>query len=339
MTKYKMEEELRIGGRVMVEWNNGIAKLILPTPFPVGDVNVYVINGERLTLVDVGPNTNETWNALQIQLKELKLDYQDIEQVILTHHHPDHVGLLDRFPSSLEVYGHPHNERWVNPTNDFIQEHQQYFKQLFVEFAVDPDYFPAIEKLTHSLRFSCHRPLTGHFLEGDSPVGLHEWKVIETPGHAQSHVGFFREKDGVYISGDHLLAHVSPNPILEPPLLGKAEREKPQLQYNQSLKKMLQYPIDMVYNGHGEEVFQVDELVSIRLSRQYERAMLLKNWLKEKPYTIFELCKRLFPRAYKRELGLTLSETVAQIDFLESLGEIISTKTNGVHWYSANNRR
>lgn len=56
---------------MMTEWKDGIAKLILPTPFPVGDVNVYVIKGDLLTLVDVGPKTDEAWQALNEQLKEL----------------------------------------------------------------------------------------------------------------------------------------------------------------------------------------------------------------------------------------------------------------------------
>ena len=38
----------------MTEWIDGIAKLTLPTPFPVGDVNAYLIKGDRLTLVDAG---------------------------------------------------------------------------------------------------------------------------------------------------------------------------------------------------------------------------------------------------------------------------------------------
>src|SRR3954467_5107370 len=131
----------------MVEWNNGIAKLILPTPFPVGDVNVYLIKGDRLTLVDTGPNTAESWEALKLQLKELKLEPRDIEQVILTHHHPDHSGLLDRFSPTLEVYGHPHNERWIHFTEDFLQEYREFFHKLYLKFGIHPEFLPLIEQI------------------------------------------------------------------------------------------------------------------------------------------------------------------------------------------------
>ena len=45
----------------MAEWKDGIAKITLPTPFAVGDVNAYLIKGERLTLVDCGIKTKESW--------------------------------------------------------------------------------------------------------------------------------------------------------------------------------------------------------------------------------------------------------------------------------------
>src|SRR4051812_31399405 len=100
----------------MTEWKNGIAKITLPTPFPVGNVNVYLIKGERLTLVDAGVKTEESWSLLSKQMAELNLTPDDIEQVVLTHHHPDHTGMLDFFPESLDVYGHQLNERWIHPS-------------------------------------------------------------------------------------------------------------------------------------------------------------------------------------------------------------------------------
>ncbi|MGM0791669.1 MAG: MBL fold metallo-hydrolase [Bacillota bacterium] len=318
----------------MAEWKNDIAKLVIPTPFPVGDVNVYLIKGDRLTLVDAGPKTEEAWEALSHQLQELKLKPQDIEQVILTHHHPDHAGLLDYFSPELEVYGHPANERWLNRTEAFFDMHDRFYRGLFREFGIPDVYLPFIGLMKKTLIFSCSRSLTGSICEGDEPPGLPGWSVVETPGHAQSHIGLYREKDGTYIGGDHLLARISPNPLLEPPLPGETERPRPMLQYNESLKKLLEIPISLVYSGHGPEVSEVPPLIEKRLGRQHDRAMQVKGWLEEEPLTAFRVCQRLFPAVYEREFTLTLSETVAQLDYLESLGEIVIKEEDGAFFYT-----
>lgn len=308
----------------MAEWKDGIAKITVPTPFPVGDVNAYLIKGERLTLVDAGVKTEESWNLLTEQMAELHLSPNDIEQVILTHHHPDHVGMIDFFSESVEIYGHPLNDRWLKLSDEFFQDQVDFFHELFLEFGLPKELIPQISKFKKPLKHSYKRSLTGHLVEGINPLGLSEWQVIETPGHAQSQIALFREKDGILIGGDVILAHISPNPLLEPPAPGEKERPKPQLQHNASMKKLLSYPIQMVYTGHGEEVFQLKELVEKRLIHQHERAMKVKNWLNEEEMTVFEICKRLFPTVYQRELMLTISETVGQLDYLASIGEIIS---------------
>ncbi|OCA91549.1 MBL fold metallo-hydrolase [Bacillus sp. FJAT-27225] len=317
----------------MAEWKGNLAKITLPTPFAVGDVNVYLIKGDRLTLVDAGPKTNEAWEALKAQLAGLGVSPEDIEQVVLTHDHPDHAGLLDFFPKSLEVYGHYLNERWINRTEEFLAEHDRFFIGLFTDFGIPQQYLRLAGQLKKSLKYSCRRGLTGILSEGDELPGLAEWRVIETPGHAQSHISLFCEKDGILLAGDHILAHISPNPLLEPPLTPGEERPKPQLQYNAALAKLRNYPIDLVYTGHGAEVRKLPQLIDRRLGRQHERALLVKGMLNEGPKTVFELCRELFPKAFERELGLTMSETVGQLDYLGSLGAIDSYVNGNVTYY------
>jgi len=63
-------------------------------------------------------------------------------------------------------------------------------------------------------------------------------------------------------------------------------------------------------------------LIDRRILRQHERAMHVKEMLEDRALTGFEICKNLFPQAYDRELGLTMSETVGQLDYLQSIGAI-----------------
>ncbi len=312
-----------------------VIKFTVPTPFPVGDVNLYLIKGDVLTLVDAGVKTEEAWNIFQEQLGDIGLKTTDIEQVVLTHHHPDHVGMLDFFPADLPVIGHPYNNPWISKDPDFFERHTAFFTDLFTKSGIDPVFLNLLRKVESPLRFSCHRSLTSTVTEGDKIPGLPEWSVIYTPGHAQSHIVLYRERDGLVIGGDAILAHISPNPLLEPPQNNEIERAKPQVQYNQTLKKLLDYDISRVYTGHGEDITELHALIHKRLRRQEERAYSVLKMLREKPMTAFETCQQLFPSVYQKELMLTMSETIGQLDFLEELGEIKIDKTKEYFIYHA----
>jgi glyoxylase-like metal-dependent hydrolase (beta-lactamase superfamily II) len=306
----------------MTEWKNNIAKISLPTPFPVGDVNVYVIKGDTLTLIDTGLKTEQGKDALEHGLTDIGLSLSDIEQIVLTHHHPDHAGGLGFFREDIPVYGHPNNQRFLLMTDDFINEHDMFYLDFASKLGVPSEYKELITQFRRSATYISPRTLRSGLLEGESIPGHPDWKVIETPGHAQSHISFYRDTDSVMIGGDHLLEKISPNPLMEPPLQKGHERPKPLLQYHDSLKKCLEVPLAMVYTGHGNEVFDVPGLIKKQMERQHMRAMNVKQMLKEKPSTGFEICRQLFPSAYQKELGLTLSETVGQLDYLQHLGEI-----------------
>jgi hypothetical protein len=63
--------------------------------------------------------------------------------------------------------------------------------------------------------------------------------------------------------------------------------------------------------------------------------MKVKAWLESESLTVFEVCRRLFPKVYEKELSLTISETVAQLDYLHSIGEIYINKEEEAFLYSA----
>lgn len=313
-----------------------IIKFVLPTPFAVGDVNLYLVKEDALTLIDGGVKTEKAWDAFLFQLNEIGIRPGDIDQIVLTHHHPDHVGLLEWLPKDIPVYGHRYVRPWIEKDQDFFSVHDDFYKRLFVEFAVEGDFDHLLAMMKSALRFSCERPLTYEIEEGDVIPGFENWVVLETPGHAQSHLVFYREKDGTLLAGDHVLATISSNPLLEPPLVSTANRPKPQLQYNDSLRKLLEFDIRIAYTGHGPEVKKLHELIERRLLRQHERALQVAGLLEKKRMTTFQLTKMLFPEVYEKELGLTLSETTAQLDYLLSIDAINKhVDEHGVAYFSA----
>lgn len=310
-----------------------VFKFTLPTPFPVGDVNAYLIKGDMLTLVDAGVKTDEAWQSLIYQLKELGYTPTDIEQAVITHHHPDHIGLLDYFRDDLPIIGHPRNQPWISQDERFFQGNEQFFRELFTQLGIDPGFGKYVTDMRETLRYGCKRSLTIGVVEGDIIPGLPDWRIIETPGHAQSHIVLYREKDGLVMGGDQLLAKISPNPLLEPPQFGETVRPRPQIQYNHSLKKLLELDISMVVTGHGDDILHAHELIQKRLEAQKERAYHVLSMIREKPMTAFETCIQLFPKIFMKQPLLTMSETVGQLDFLEELGEIKINISNGQFIY------
>ena len=73
----------------------GVHRLRIPTPFAVGRVNCYLIEDEPLTLVDTGPNSGKALDELQSQLAARGHSIDDLELVVLTHQHIDHLGLVE----------------------------------------------------------------------------------------------------------------------------------------------------------------------------------------------------------------------------------------------------
>ncbi|WP_409289113.1 MBL fold metallo-hydrolase [Peribacillus sp. SCS-37] len=307
---------------------NTIVKIPLPTPFAVGDVHAYLLKGDVLTLVDTGTNTNESKHALQQGLLSEGFQLSDIEQVIITHHHPDHAGGAGFLPAHVPYLGHEANQRWLLLQDDFIREHDEFFLGLARELGVPVEYIGFIKYLRGSLKFASNRPLTGFLKDGSELPGHPGWTVVETLGHAQSHISLYHEQNGYMIGGDHLLARISPNPLIEPPKEKGGERPKSLLQYNQSIKELSEMPISHVYPGHGENISDTAALIKRNLDRQHDRAMTVKSMIASKASTAFEICTLLFPKVFLKEPGLTLSETVGQLDYLLAAGEIHEEETD-----------
>src|SRR5699024_3352868 len=197
-----------------------VSQLTIPTPYAVGDALVYLLKGDTLSLVDTGVKTKEAWEALKTQLREIGYYPQDIEQIILTHHHVDHIGLVGDFPRVEHIVAHENLHSWLTKDETFFQNYMDFFKKFFADCGVPKDFYFIIDQLQKMFTLGGDGELTASLCDGDTLPGHEEWKVIEARGHAQSHLSFLRANDGAFIGGDHILQHISSNPLLEPPKMG-----------------------------------------------------------------------------------------------------------------------
>ncbi|SDY08589.1 Glyoxylase, beta-lactamase superfamily II [Evansella caseinilytica] len=309
-----------------------ISRLTIPTPFLVGPVNCYLIRGEALVLVDTGPKTTEAREALRRQLAENKVSAEDIDLVILTHHHPDHIGLLEEFPPKTKVHAHPKVRPWLKAEDLFFKQARLFYHDLYMTHGVPVSLIALIEKQNANyLRFASAGNVDVELTERSVIDGLEGWSVLETPGHAQSHISLYREADGVMLAGDHLIEHISSNAIIEPPYDGESTRPKTLLQYRNSLKKCRH--VKTAYSGHGKEVIAPRNLIQARLAEQEKKAAQFKALMGDQPVTCYDLCVRKYDHVVQKQPALTISETLGHLDLLEEQGEVCMTLEGNTIYY------
>lgn len=310
-----------------------IHKIEIPTPYPVGDVNAFVVKGDALTIFDVGPKTIEAYDALKWGIRAAGYQLEDIEQVVLTHHHPDHAGWVDAFPYA-EIIGHAYNDKWLRHDDEFLRYHEQFYSERLFEHGVPCEYIQPNVHVRRELELVGERTLTQILNDGEEVPGHPGLKAIETLGHAQSHFIFWSERTHNVIGGDLLLDKITPNPLIEPPLDRTIGRTKSLLQYNASLEILKQLPVKKMFTGHGEDLENIPVLIEQRLERQKQQSFKVLELLGEKELTAVQLTGLLYPAIFKRQLGLTMSKTLGHLDYLEENGFVISEKNEtGVYLF------
>lgn len=309
-----------------------IHKIIIPTPYPIGDVNAFLVKGDKLSLFDVGPKTQDALNALNRGINETGYKLEDIEQIVLTHHHPDHAGWVDAF-TNAEIIGHEYNDHFLRRTPEFMEYRTEFYRVQLQLQAVPEKYLEKIVESKEALKLYGSTPLTQYMQDGDEVPGHPDLKAIYTPGHAQSHLIFLDEFTGEVIGGDLLLDKVAANPLVEPPTDLSTTRPKALIQQQESLKLLRELNVAKVYAGHGEEIVEVNNLIDKRLQKDQMRLdQLIKHM--NSPKTIIELTMDLYPAHYKTELGLTLSKTLGYLDCLVRDGLVSEEIVNGVIVYT-----
>jgi glyoxylase-like metal-dependent hydrolase (beta-lactamase superfamily II) len=314
-----------------------MGKITIPTPFAVGDVNVYLLIDEVISLVDVGPNTPEAWEALELGLREYGLKIKDIDQIILTHHHPDHCGLALHVQqhSGAKLYCHQLSEPFVSKDPSYMQHVTDFFDQFYVQCGVPLEGLRKVKQMKQNHeKYWEAASVDGLLDEGSKLPGHSSWEILHVPGHAQDQLSFYHAYKQLLLASDHLIKHISSNALLAPPPPGES-RPRALMQYRDSMQRCADMPIIEAYSGHGESIRNVRELVHHRITRIGERAETIFNFLREKPRSPYELGEMMFHRKARTETHLVISEVVGHLDLLEARGQVTFTEHEGILFYHA----
>lgn len=301
----------------------GVQLLPLPTPFPVGAINAVLLEGDPLTLVDCGPLFPQARVALEAGLARLGFRVEDIEVLVLTHFHEDHVGLAAeiRRRSGCRVLAHPRTSPWLMHSG---AERADFAVWLFGNHGAPP---AVVEKVAESVHWfwSFTEPLEadGCLDEGDElRAGGRTWQVLHTPGHAHGHICLWQPEWRGMVAGDHLIAHISSNALVDPVNPGSDQLVRSLPLYLEHLKRVAELDLAWVASSHGQVITDHRGLVAARLARTERRLEKIRQLLKSGPATAYDLMQRLFPNLERNQLFLGLSEVLGHLFVLEDRGQV-----------------
>lgn len=307
-----------------IEVAPGVLWMRLPLPMALDHVNVYAFDdGDSWTVVDTGFASKRSRTIWQ-NLLDGPLAGKPVTRVIVTHHHPDHVGLAGWF---IENGAKLHMTRtaWLMARMLTLDDQESYSPEAlqFYKRAGMADEVYARRVTERPFNFAdCVAPLPVGYVrlvEGaDVTMGGRKWDVRMGNGHAPEHATFWSKDDNLVIGGDQLLASISPNlgvyptePDADPvsDWLVACERFLPLAREDQ-----------LVLGGHKLPFTGLPLRLTQMIENHHSALDRLLDYLKM-PATAGEC----FPALFKRkigdgEYGLALVEAVAHVNNLHQSG-------------------
>ncbi|PEJ36813.1 MBL fold metallo-hydrolase [Peribacillus butanolivorans] len=311
-----------------------IYPIIAPSALSLKSINFYLVKqDESLTLVDAGMNDDVCWNALQNTLKENGFTIKDITEILLTHHHGDHVGLVNRITAlhPIPVYAHSKSVPRLKRDPDFLSMRIEFYKQLYLQMGCGELGDKQVAYLFNAVDNNKDQRLKCDIIEITEKKWLN-FEVIEFPGHAPDQIAFLDQKEKRLLAGDLLIEHISSNALVEPDENGN--RMLTLVDHIDSLKRCLSLQINLILPGHGNIIEHPGSLIEKRLNSIESKSQKILALIESGISTGNELAKTFYKEKYVKEFPLVMSEIIGHLDYLEYQEKINKEIIkNVVHYY------
>jgi glyoxylase-like metal-dependent hydrolase (beta-lactamase superfamily II) len=318
----------------------GIHCLPIPTPFAVGRVNCWLIDDDPLTLVDTGPNSGKALDELERALAAHGRRVEDLERIVITHQHIDHEGLVAILArrSGAEVCALDLLAPVLASLGSEMEDDDTLAEALMLRHGIPRDVVFALRSLSRAFRaWGSSGDVTRPVPDG----GVIEFagrtlRVHHRPGHSPSDTLFHDAERGLLIGGDHLLAHISSNPLISRPIGGASGepgsgRPRSLLIYMRSMRETRAMDdVEVVLTGHGDPVTEHQALIDERFTMHERRARKIARLLEDGPKSAYEIAHALWGNVAVTQAYLTLSEVLGHVDLLAERGEVTETEVGGV---------
>jgi glyoxylase-like metal-dependent hydrolase (beta-lactamase superfamily II) len=320
----------------VVEIRPGVLWVRLKLPFRLNHVNIYLLaDGDGYAMVDAGFGNEETIEAWT-KLFDGPLKGVNITRLIVTHSHPDHVGLagwiVERFNCPL-VMSQVEYLQSVYHQNRGTEERRNAQRLFFRRHGMD-------ESLTEKLlgrgqdylkRVSVLPPSYRRISHGDDVViGTRRFKVITGGGHALDQVMLYCADDKLFLSADQVLSRISPNVsvwAVEPDQNSLGEY----LASLASLTTTLPYDL-LVLPGHGVPFYGLKTRIKQLADHHEDRCRLIAEACRDVPQTSKELVPVVFHKHVLdvHQMGFAAGELIAHVNYMLVEGRLTSEVNDGV---------
>ncbi len=319
----------------------GIHRLAVPTPFAVGRVNCYLIEDEPLTLIDTGPNSGKSLDELEQALASHGRTIEELELIVLTHQHMDHIGLLEILArrSGAEVAALEMLAPYLAGFRENVIADDDYAQAIMRRHGIPSDLATVLGAVGVAFRaFGSRGDVTRPLRDGEE-LALRDrtLRVLHRPGHSPSDTIFWDEERQILIAGDHLLAHISSNPLISRPLDGDLHAPRPQalITYIDSMLATRELPAELVLGGHGDPITDHAALIDERLRLHRRRAHKILRMLGGGPLTAYEIALQMWGNVAVTQAYLTLSEVLGHLDLLARDGLVREYDVDDVTHFEA----
>ena len=308
----------------------------IPLPFPGNPMRYtlsYLLLGDgEAVLIDAGWDSDAGMDHLVESLRQAGLGLTDLTGIVVTHSHPDHLGMAARLREASGAWvalGDLEVGRIAAEEDPdlFLHTHRQELGMWGVpvdrlaEVAMDRLNFTRLQNLADPdlrLKDGCAVAARGLDL-----------RVVATPGHSPGHICLVDELHGIIFSGDHVLPRISPHIALELP-----GPSNPLADYYESLERIGFEDEMEVCPAHEYRFIGMQRRVAQLIEHNRERsAEVLRVVDRHRPETVWDIARRLtWSRGWDSlqdySLRLAVSETASHVVYLRSQGHDMNVPVN-----------
>jgi glyoxylase-like metal-dependent hydrolase (beta-lactamase superfamily II) len=301
----------------------------VPIPIPLKYVNCYVCRGPSgWTLVDTGFHDALAEDAWPRAMLDIGIRFQDIDRILVTHYHPDHLGgagWLQQLTGAPVFMHEPELRQLELFWGSGMAEQAEALHHFFAAEGMPDDMAGAIAQHHHH-QFGNVTPLpeglqavpTGSSLR----IGSDDYQVLWTPGHSDGLAIFWNAASGLLFANDMILDKITPNVSLWPGC-----RPNPLQDYVESLERVEALGAKLALTGHRNMITDVTGRATAirqhhgeRLDRMEAACRTLADGA-----TAWEVCEQVFTPATLtiHQVRFAMSETLAHLVFLEQQGRLV----------------